>query len=150
VRERPGNVFALYASTLPPLLSGDLELAERRMLCALEQAPGEPLIVSVQGMIHARRNETEVALACVRAALDSPSSFGHTHHSYYQIACVYAALGDKEKAMAWLERSVASGFACWPFFRADPFLEGMREEPRFKRLVAELEMTYRSLEIRRL
>jgi DNA-binding SARP family transcriptional activator len=150
VRERPGNVFALYASTLPPLLSGDLELAERRVLCALEQAPGEPLIVSVQGMIHARRNETEVALACVRAALDSPSSFGHTHHSYYQIACVYAALGDKEKAMAWLERSVASGFACWPFFRADPFLEGMREEPRFKRLVAELEMTYRSLEIRRL
>jgi DNA-binding SARP family transcriptional activator/Tfp pilus assembly protein PilF len=149
-RERPGNLFALYASTLPPLLSGNLELAERRVASALELAPGEPLIVTVQGMIHARRNETDRALQCVHDALDSPNSFGHTHHSYYQIACVYAVLGEKDKAMAWLERSVASGFACWPFFRSDPFLESMREEPVFKRLVAGLEQTYTSLEITRL
>ena len=150
VRERPGNLFALYASTLPPLLSGNLELAERRVASALELAPGEPLIVSVQGMLHARRNETDRALQCVRDTLDSPNSFGHTHHSYYQIACVYAVLGEKDKAMAWLERSVASGFACWPFFRADPFLENVREEPAFKRLVAELEQAYTGLDIKRL
>lgn len=150
LRDRPGNLFALYASTLPPLLCGDLPLAERRVAAALEQAPGEPLIVSVQGMLHARRNETDAALKCVRAALDSPTSFGHTHHTYYQIACVYAVLGDKDRAMAWLERSVAGGFACWPFFRADPFLESMRGEPAFVRLVAGLEQTYSALEIRRL
>jgi tetratricopeptide (TPR) repeat protein len=150
VRERPGNLFALYASTLPPILSGDLELTERRVAEALRLAPGEPLIVTVKGMLHARRNEPDQALQCVRDALDLPSSFGHTHHSYYQIACVYAVLGDKDKAMAWMERSVASGFACWPFFRADPFLETIREEPAFKRLVGDLEQTYSGLEITRL
>ena len=39
-----------------------------------------------------------------------PRSFGHTHHTYYQIACVYAVLGETDKAMAWLERSVDTGF----------------------------------------
>ena len=150
VRERPGNLFALYASLLPPLLSGDLDLAEQRLTMGLKQAPEEPLIISVQGIVHARKHETVLALQCVQRALDSPRSFGHTHHSYYQIACVYAVLGEKDKAMAWLERSVASGFACWPFFRADPYLENMREEPAFKRLVADLEQTYTGLDIKRL
>jgi serine/threonine protein kinase len=47
--------------------------------------------------------------------VDFPLSFGHAHHTYYQIACVYAVLGETGKAMAWLERSVESGFGCWPF-----------------------------------
>ena len=149
-RERPENMIALYARILPPLLSGDLELAEQRLATALKQAPGEPLIVSLQGMLHARRQETGPALECVRSALDSPRSFGHTHHTYYQIACVYAVLGERDTAMAWLERSVDTGFACWSFFRLDPYLESLREEPAFKRLVADLEQTYTALKIQRL
>jgi tetratricopeptide (TPR) repeat protein len=149
-RERPENLIALYARILPPLLSGDLGLAERRLATALKQAPGEPLILSLQGMLHARRHQTGLALECVRSALDSPRSFGHTHHTYYQIACVYAVLGKTDTAMAWLERSVDTGFACWPFFRLDTYLENLREEPAFKRLVAYLEETYTALEIQRL
>jgi hypothetical protein len=59
-------------------------------------------------------------------------------------------LGDTATAMAWLERSVNTGFACWPFFRLDPYLESLREEPAFKRLMADLEETYSNLEIQRL
>jgi eukaryotic-like serine/threonine-protein kinase len=149
-RERPENMIARYTRMLPPLLGGDLELAEHRLAAALKQAPGEPLIVSLQGMLHARRQETGPALECIRMALDSPRSFGHTHHTYYQIACVYAVLGETDKAMGWLERSVDTGFACWPFFRVDPYLENLREEPAFKRLVADLEQTYTALKIQRL
>jgi serine/threonine-protein kinase len=149
-RERPGNTLALYARILPPLLSGHFELADQRLAEALKRVPGEPLIVSLQGMLHARRHETGPALECVRDALESPRSFGHTHHTYYQIACVYAVLGETDNAMAWLERSVDTGFACWPFFRIDPYLENLREEPAFKQLVADLEQTYSRLEILRL
>ncbi|HEV2086359.1 MAG TPA: tetratricopeptide repeat protein, partial [Gemmatimonadales bacterium] len=149
-RERPDNLFALYARLLPPLLTGDLELAEQRLAAALKQAPGEPLIVSLQGMLHARRQETGNALECIHSAVDSPRSFGHTHHTYYQIACVYAVLGEAATAMAWLERSVNTGFACWPFFRLDPYLESLREEPAFKQLVTDLEQTYTALKIQRL
>src|SRR5262245_27525703 len=101
-------------------------------------------------MLHARRKQMGPALECVRKALDSPRSLGHTHHTYYQIACVYAVLSERDKALAWLERSVDTGFACWPFFRIDPYLENLWEEPEFKRLVGDLEHKYTALKINRL
>ena len=150
IKERPGTTYALFFHPQPPLLSGDLDLAEQRLAAALKQLPDEPMIISLQGMLHARRNQTGPALDCVRKALDSPRSFGHSHHTYYQIACVYAVLGETDKAMAWLERSVETGFACWPFFQVDPHLESLCEEPQFKRLVGDLEQKYAALKIQRL
>jgi tetratricopeptide (TPR) repeat protein len=150
VRERPGTMYALYAHAYVPLLAGDLDLAEQRLAAALRQLADEPLIVSLQGLLHARRNQTDLALQCVRRALDSPRSFGHNHHTYYQVAGVYAVLGETDKAMAWLERTVEAGFACWPFFRVDPHLASLRDEPAFERLVADLERKFTAIEIRRL
>jgi tetratricopeptide (TPR) repeat protein len=149
-RERPPGLYVLGTRILPPLLSGDLNLAEQRLMAALKQHPNEPWLVTFQGMLYARRSQADRALECVRRALDSPSSFGHTHHTYHHIACIHAVLGDTITAMAWLERSVNTGFPCWPFFRRDPYLENLREEPAFKRLMAELEQTYSALEIQRL
>ena len=149
-RERPGNIYAVATRIVPPLLIGDLELAEQRLSTALKQLPEESWFITFQGMLHARRGQVDSALECVRRSLDSPPSFGHTHHTYYNVACIYSVLGETSKAMAWLERSADTGFACWPFFRIDPFLESLREEPMFKRLVADLEETYTSLEIHRL
>jgi tetratricopeptide (TPR) repeat protein len=148
IRDRPGAKYALFFHPQPPLMSGDLDLAEKRLATALQHLPDEPLITSLQGILHARRNQTGQALECVRRALDLPRSFGHTHHTYYQIACVYAVLRDTDKAMAWLERSVDTGFACWPFFRIDPHLEHLRENPEFIRLTDDLEHKYTSLKIR--
>jgi hypothetical protein len=63
---------------------------------------------------------------------------------------VYALLGDSDKAIAWLERSVDTGNPCWPFFRVDPHLENLRDQPKFQRLVAALEREYTALKIQRL
>jgi hypothetical protein len=50
--------------------------------------------------------------------------------------------------MAWLEHSVDTGFACWPFFLVDPHLECLQEELEFTRLVADLEQKYTGLKIK--
>lgn len=150
IQERPNAPYALFFHPQPALMTGDLDLAEHRLAVALKQLGDDPLITSLQGILHARRNQTGLALECVRRALDSPRSFGHTHHTSYQIACVYAVLRETEKAMAWLERSADTGFPCWSFFRIDPHLESLREEPEFKRLVADLEDKYTALTIQRL
>ena len=147
--DRPGAKYARFFHPQPPLISGDLDLAEQRLAIALQHLPDEPLITSLPGMLHARRNQSDAALECVRRALDLPRSFGHTHHTYYQIASVYAVLGETDKAMAWLERSVDTGFACWPFFKIDPHLEPLREKAEFKRLVADLEYKYTALKIQK-
>ena len=149
-RERPGSRYAVATRVVPPLLAGNLDLAEERLAVALDQAPAEPWFMSFEGMLHARRGREDKALASIRRALDSPNSFGHAHHTWYGIACVHAVLGDTVTAMAWLERSVHTGFACWPFFRIDPFLENLRGFPAFERLTADLEQTYAGLPIQRL
>jgi len=106
--------------------------------------------VSLQGMLHARRGEASQALDCVRKSLESPHSFGHTHHTYHQIASIYAVLGDNDKAMGWLERSIDTGNPCWPFFKVDPHFENLRPDPRFQKLVSDLEHEYSTLKIGRL
>ena len=149
-RERPGNPYALATRVLTALMCGTLAIAGERLELAVQQLPGDPLLVTFEGMLCARRNQTDLALDCIRRALDTPQSFGHTHHTYYNIACIYAVLGEADKAIAWLERTADTGFPCWPFFRIDPHLEKVREMPRFTRLVADLEETYTTLDIQRL
>jgi hypothetical protein len=51
-------------------------------------------------------------------------------------------IGQPETAFEWLERSVATGFACWPFFLKDPCLTSLREIPDFETLITALQGKY--------
>jgi TolB-like protein/Tfp pilus assembly protein PilF len=149
IREKPGMRYALWFHPIPALMLGRLDLAEQRLAAGLKVFPSEPLLITLQGMLHARRGESELALECVRRALDFPHSFGHTHHVYDQISAVYAVLGDTERAVVWLEKSVDTGNPCWPYFKVNPYFENLRGEPRFQRLIADLEREYTALKIER-
>ena len=149
-REAPGITNSLFCSVHSLLLIGDLGAASDRLTFALERYPDEPLFISLQGMLHARQNQADAAMDCVRKALDFPFSLAHQHHTYHHLACIYALLGEIDKAMAWLAKSADTGFPCWPFFRADPYLENLRRERRFQQLVSALERKYTALKIERL
>lgn len=149
-RESPGNKNALWYSAHCLLLTGDQDEAEHRLTLALAKYPEEPLFISMRGMLHARQRQREAALDCVRNALEYPVSFGHAHHTYHHVACTYSELGETDKAMAWLEKSVDNGNPCWPFFRIDPYLENVRALRRFQQLTAALEREYSALTIERL
>jgi len=71
-----------------------------------------------------------------------PRSFGHAHHSHYQCACILSILGRREAGFEWLERSVSTGFACWPFFLKDPCLQNLRGLPEFEFLISALQAKY--------
>jgi TolB-like protein len=150
IRESPGEPSAHSFYPQPPLMTGDLDLAEIRLNAGLKLRPDDPLISSLQGILHARRGEAASAIDCAMRALGVPLANGHFHHVYYQVACIYAVLGELHQAMAWLERSADTGFPCWPFFQVDPSLENLRGEPGFQRLIEDLERKYTALKIRRL
>jgi serine/threonine protein kinase/tetratricopeptide (TPR) repeat protein len=149
LKESPTAWNAFYFAAQPPLMTGNLALAEQRLTVGLKLHPDEPTILSLQAILHARRNEPDAALECVRKSLDVPITKGHAHHTYYQVACVYAILGQTAKAMAWLERSADTGNPCWPFFKIDPHLQNLRGEPAFVRLVSDLEQVYSAIRIQR-
>jgi tetratricopeptide (TPR) repeat protein len=53
----------------------------------------------------------------------------------YNLACAYARLNRKEKAFEWLEKSLATNMAMrFANFAADPDLESLRDDARFKKL----------------
>jgi TolB-like protein len=135
----PGSKYAQWLRPQPLLLMGDLKPADRMLRETLVEYPEEPLFLSLQSMLHALRGEVEPALACAQRACESPRSFGHTHHTIYQVACAYSILGRNEQALAWLERAVSTGFRCWRMFKVDPCLSSLRGLPDFQSYVAEIE-----------
>jgi hypothetical protein len=57
--------------------------------------------------------------------------------SAYNVACGYALWGKKEEALDWLELSVQSGFSKIDHIRADPDLDSLRNEKRYRRLLTD-------------
>lgn len=149
LRERPDAKYAYWLRPQPLLLMGDLKSAEAVLRDPLTTFPDEPLFISLDGMLHALRGEPEPALNCAKRACDSPRSFGHTHHTLYQVACIYAILGESQKALGWIDQAVNTGFRCWPFFRVDPCLSNLRKSPEFQDFIAEIEKDCSHILIRR-
>jgi tetratricopeptide (TPR) repeat protein len=86
-----------------------------------------------EGAMAARSNRREDAL---RAIQGLEKRYGDTVH--YQLAEIYAQLGDGDKAVAnleaaWLVRD--SGLAT---LQVDPFLDPVRNDPRFSKIAARL------------
>jgi tetratricopeptide (TPR) repeat protein len=140
--ESPGNKYAIYFAPFPALMTGDWKEARLRIDEALQLIPNEPLIISLEGLLYALVGNRDAAIECVTRACSSPKSFGHSHHTYYQIACTLALTGRRETAFEWLERSVSTGFACWPYFLKDPSLASLRSLPEFELLISGLQAKY--------
>jgi tetratricopeptide (TPR) repeat protein len=140
--ESPANKYPIYFAPQPAMMAGDWDEARRLIDQAHELLPDEPMIVSLEGVLHALTGRREAALECVTRACSSPKSFGHAHHTYYQIACILALTGRRQPAFEWLERSVGTGFACWPYFMKDRCLQNLRGMPEFELLVSTLQAKY--------
>jgi DNA-binding winged helix-turn-helix (wHTH) protein/tetratricopeptide (TPR) repeat protein len=140
--ENPGNKYAIYFAPQPAMMTGDWKEAKSLLDEAVRLFPEEPLIVSLLGVYWALVGKTEEALECATRACNTAKSFGHAHHTYYQLASIFALLGRRQEAFEWFERSVSSGFACWPFFLKDDCLQNLRNLAEFEVLVSSLQAKY--------
>jgi tetratricopeptide (TPR) repeat protein len=55
--------------------------------------------------------------------------------SPYQVAMIYAGLGDKEQTLAWLEKACQQRVHNLVFLKVEPELDGLRSDPRFVDLI---------------
>jgi DNA-binding winged helix-turn-helix (wHTH) protein/tetratricopeptide (TPR) repeat protein len=140
--ESPTNKYAIYFAPYPAMMTGDWKEAGALLEEALQLLPDDPIMISLRGVFFALTGKHEQALDCMNRACANPKSFGHAHHTYYQIACILALAGKRGPAFEWLERSVTSGFACWPFFLKDHCLQNLQGMPEFELLVSSLQAKY--------
>jgi serine/threonine-protein kinase len=107
-------------------------------LAELEKAKRErkddPILIFDTGMIYAAQGKRAEALQIVKELEGvSGASLGQAH----LIAKIYATLNDKEMALSWLERGLATG-AIGPFYKDEPVWDPIRSDPRFEALVQKM------------
>ena len=76
------------------------------------------------------------------AAIDRASGFRDPEGLFY-LTRLSAHVGDVEGAIALFDRVVAGGFCCFPSFARDSWLDGLRDQAEFRRLLSLAEARHR-------
>ena len=63
-----------------------------------------------------------------------------SHVCPYELASAYCAMGERDKALDFLEASYREHSACLPDLKADPRFDSLRADPRFASLLARLHL----------
>ena len=91
----------------------------------------DPILIWNRGMIYAAQGQRGEALKIVK---ELERLNGSELSQALWISKLYAALHDKEQALAWLERGVNTG-AIGSFYRDEPVWDSVRDDSRFSMLL---------------
>ncbi len=116
-----------------------------QVLVAVQRGDGETALREAQLEPDAGYRRFELALAhyvrgdreAADAALADLIANGRDQLAY-QIAQIYAVRGDKEKAFEWLQISFDTHDTGTLGLLIDPLLRGLRDDPRYKNLLAKV------------
>jgi serine/threonine protein kinase/tetratricopeptide (TPR) repeat protein len=90
------------------------------------------LVADGLGWVYAVSGRQTDALNIVRRFNELSS---HVYVDFYQLATIYAGLGEKDEAFRMLEKGYEQHSASMPYLMVDPFWDGMRSDPRFADLL---------------
>ncbi|MBX3280419.1 MAG: protein kinase [Acidobacteria bacterium] len=93
-------------------------------------------MTSIKAMLVAKAGNQSEAEALIQRAIEIGKSFGHFHHTAYNIASAYAILNRPAEAVKWLEETADEGFPCYPLFERDANLNSLRKDERFIALMS--------------
>jgi adenylate cyclase len=102
----------------------DLEKAKRERM-------NDSILTYDTGMVYAAQGKRAEALQMIKE-LEEMSGASLSQAQW--IAKIYAALNEKEQALAWLERGLAAG-AIGTFYKDEPVWDPLRSDPRFADLL---------------
>ena len=71
----------------------------------------------------------------LKIAMELKELSSHAYVDSYQLATIYAGLGEKDEAFRLLEKGYNDRSGSMPFLAIDPFLSGLHADPRFADLV---------------
>ncbi len=104
---------------------------------AIASGGEDPALLSMLARSYALQNERGKAIGLINRVIDQSS---RRYVSGYHVASAYAGLGEKTRALEWLEKSYdeRSGWLAW--LNVDPKFDELREDPRFVALVDSLKL----------
>ena len=113
-------------------MKGDLRGALTEYKKAVE-LDDDPFVLALLGQAYAKVGQRDEAL---KILAQLPQIAAHRYVPSYSFALLHMALGEKDKAIEWLERSYHDGAGLDVIFlKVDPMLDPLQKEPRFQALV---------------
>ncbi len=92
----------------------------------------------IRSQIEAMNGNRQEILVNLKKAIETDEIKNNPFAFAEEIALAYNALGEREQALEWLEKSEASNNHSFNFVNADPRLENLHREPRFQMLAQKL------------
>jgi Tfp pilus assembly protein PilF len=123
---------ALMWKSLAHLGLGEVEMAQSEIAKAVTYSGEDPGVIAVQTYIMAVAGETEAARSQVEL-LEAERDVRYI--SSYELAKVYVALDDLDRAFQLLEQAFADRSHAMVFLKLDPALSQLQDDPRFRDLV---------------
>src|SRR6185295_14461645 len=93
---------------------------------------GKPEVEAELGYALAVAGRRAEARAVLEALSQPPSG---RYVSPYAVALVHAGLGDRDQALAWLDKAYAERSDYMPYLGLEPMLDPLRSDARFDALV---------------
>ncbi len=132
--EREPNMFAIYSYGQGLIHAGRWDELERVATRLREEMESAPLYKLVLAQYHARRGERREVEALIDE--DLMRTVNRDLQYPWQLAIAWLMLGEKEKALTFLEGAVSRGFWNHRFLgEHDPYLSQLRGDPRFDALM---------------
>ena len=106
----------------------------------LHRNPDEPDGPAYHALMLARSGEHRRAREEIDRAVRLDRGYSHMHHSQYYIGAAYSVMGDRDRAIEWLQRAANEGLPCYPFFVApsNPDLAALAGDVRFQTFLSRL------------
>lgn len=140
VRAREDYQAAFFAAQAYEAL-GDEDTARQRYADALaivethmDLNPDDPRAATMRAVASCRLGRLEEGIHWAERAIAIDPTDASVR---YNVACLFALEGERERAIDLLEQAFASGFGQRDWVRQDPDLASLRGDPRFEALVAE-------------
>jgi tetratricopeptide (TPR) repeat protein len=142
----PAIVHANVQAPVASIYMGELAKARDQLRRASQMIPGEPQLLSTEGLILAHEGDFARAEQLADQAAAIKRSVLHMHHSSHCAAGVYALCGKPEKAMAELKRAADTGLPNYRAFENDPHLVSLHGLPEYESLMRDLRQDYKSFQ----
>jgi len=133
VDQVPDNIRAIVHLSQAYMDAGDLAQARTSLEHARSLLPKNFLIRQTWALLLALEGKREEALQEMDDEVLKYSDA--TFVSTLVAAEVYAVLGETGKSLDWLEKTVRNGAGRAAWFRLDPQLARIRQEPRFQQIL---------------
>jgi TolB-like protein/Tfp pilus assembly protein PilF len=99
---------------------------------ALDLSGGSPNVLAGLGYTYAVWGKRSEALKNLRELKELSK---HKYVRPYAIATIYVGLGEKDLALAWLQKAVADRSIPLPFLKTDEEFASLRSDPRYRELL---------------